>query len=395
MVGQPLRILIVLDVPWDPRLGAARVGLSLFEQWKKAGHQVQKYSLGDAFPRPTQSGALSNWRQAIFAYRAARFIRRHAENFDVIDCMIGTLPFSKRSLGFRGLFVGRSIGLHLEYDKFLRFSRKRWPDKRSGKFIGHVFYYFTSSWRRRHCDDSLRYCDLFNVANEDEKRLLEQVRPGIPVIVLPYGVTDYDRAAFGASARPAGARLAGKEICFLGMWSARKGSRDWPEIIRAILKSAPDTRFAFLGTMTDEKTVLRDLQPPPSASIRCLTSYDPEELPRLIANCAVGLFPSYVEGFGMSVIEQLSAGIPTIAYDVPGPRHILRSGAAELLVPAGDVAAMSRRAVELLQMNETAYGDLSARCRAIAGQFRWEQIATDTIREYRAAIDRQNRNLSA
>jgi glycosyltransferase involved in cell wall biosynthesis len=174
------------------------------------------------------------------------------------------------------------------------------------------------------------------------------------------------------------------------MWGLRKGARDWPEIVRAILRAEPSARFAFLGTMTDQQTVLRDLQLTSSESIRCLTSYDPKELPRLIGGSVVGLFPSYIEGFGISVLEQLACGIPTIAYDVSGPRHIFAASGARFLVPAGNVKAMTDRALEILRMNESDYSALSAKCRQIAETFRWEQIASDTIREYAAALPGQN-----
>jgi glycosyltransferase involved in cell wall biosynthesis len=127
----------------------------------------------------------------------------------------------------------------------------------------------------------------------------------------------------------------------------------------------------------------------PSESIRCLTSYDPKELPQLIGGCALGLFPSYIEGFGLSVIEQLASGIPTIAYDVPGPRHILNGNGSQFLVPVEDVKAMVDRALEVLRMSESDYNALSAKCREIAARFRWEQIAADMIREYSAALARQ------
>ena len=134
---------------------------------------------------------------------------------------------------------------------------------------------------------------------------------------------------------------------------------------------------------------IRDLRLSSNESIRCLTSYDPKELPQLIGGSVVGLFPSYIEGFGISVLEQLACGIPTIAYDVPGPRHIFDGNGPEFLVPAGNVKAMTDRALEILRMNERDYSALSAKCRQIAGQFRWEQIASDTIQEYTAALARQ------
>jgi glycosyltransferase involved in cell wall biosynthesis len=388
-VHKQLRILGIVNLPWDPRLGAARVWFELCEQWTKAGHQVDKFCLSDAFPKPTRSRALSAWRQAVFPSRAARYVRRNAGKFDVIDCLIGTLPFSKKSLRFDGLLVGRSIGLYLAYDEFIRFSRRRWPDQSRGKFVGRLFYTFTSWLLRRSANRALVHCDLFNVPNEDERQSLKKYA-ATQTIVLPYGLNETERASLAAAARSAPERLARKEICFVGMWGLRKGARDWPEIVRAILRAEPSARFAFLGTMTDQQTVLRDLQLTSSESIRCLTSYDPKELPRLIGGSVVGLFPSYIEGFGISVLEQLACGIPTIAYDVSGPRHIFAASGARFLVPAGNIKAMIDRALEILRMNESDYSALSAKCRQIAETFRWEQIASDTIREYAAALPRQN-----
>ena len=385
---KPLRILGIVNLPWDPRLGAARVWFELSEQWKKVGYKIDKFCLSDAFPKPTRSRALSAWRQAVFPWRAARFVRRNAEKYDVIDCLIGTLPFSKKSLRFQGLLVGRSIGLYLSYDEFIKFSRQRWPDQPRGKFLGRVFYTFTSWLLGRSADRALAHCDLFNVPNENEKQRLEKLTTA-PTIVLPYGLNEPERAALGAAAQSAPQRLGPKEICFLGMWGVRKGSCDWPEIVRAILNSVPDARFAFLGTMTDEQTVRHDLDFASIESIRCLTSYDPKELPQLISRSAVGLFPSYIEGFGLSVLEQLASGIPTIAYDVPGPRHIFKNNGAQFLVPVGNTKAMINRALEILRMNESDYSALSAKCRQIAAQFRWEQIAADTTREYTAVLARQ------
>jgi glycosyltransferase involved in cell wall biosynthesis len=388
-VDKPLRILGIVNLPWDPRLGAARVWFELSEQWTKTGHKIDKFCLSDAFPKPTRSRALSAWRQAIFPYRAARYVRRNARRFDVIDCLIGTLPFSKKSLRFRGLLVGRSIGLYLAYDEFIRFSRRRWPDQPRGKFLGRLLYTFTSWLLRRSADRALPHCDLFNVPNDDEKQTLEQRSLAEQTIVLPYGLNETERTELAGAAQSASQRLARKEICFLGMWSLRKGSRDWAEIVRAILNSVPAARFAFLGTMTDEQTVLHDLELSPSESIRSLTSYDPKELPQLIGGSVVGLFPSYIEGFGLSVLEQLASGMPTIAYDVPGPRHIFGAAGAEFLVPAGNTKAMVERTLDILRMNETDYTALSAKCRQIAARFRWEQIAAETIRDYTVALARQ------
>jgi glycosyltransferase involved in cell wall biosynthesis len=99
------------------------------------------------------------------------------------------------------------------------------------------------------------------------------------------------------------------------------------------------------------------------------------------------LFPSYIEGFGLAVLEQLAAGLPTIAYDVPGPRQILHPQRDRLLTPVGDPLAMAARASEILALSVPEYETLSGECRAIAHGYRWPEIARDTIEQYRAALE--------
>lgn len=378
-MDKPLRILAIVNLPWEPRLGAARIYIELAEHWKAAGHCVEKFCLTDAFAKPTNSAPLSMLRQILFARQAARFVRRNGSRFDIIDALIGTLPFSKKDLRFRGLLVARSVGLHRSYERFIRWSQQRWPNQPRGKLLGRYFYRFTARWQRRNSELSLRHCDLINLPNADE---IEFVRSH-PAMVQPYGISENDRAALASVSQSPEARLNRKEICFIGMWSLRKGARDWGEIIRQIREKIPAARFKFLGTMTDTQTVLNDLRLLSANGVTCVETYDPGNLPDLIGPCAVGLFPSYIEGFGLAVLEQLASGIPTITYDVSGPRQILDSVHRSLLVPEGDAFAMAGRAVQILQMNPSDYAALSAECRSITDKFRWEPIAAKTAHEYR------------
>src|SRR5207237_5357929 len=97
-------------------------------------------------------------------------------------------------------------------------------------------------------------------------------------------------------------------------------------------------RFLFLGTMIANEKVWNDLELEPADFIEVVPQFDPDDLPRLLSDGTVGAFPSYVEGFGMAVVEQLAAGLPTVAYDAPGPRHILGT-LPQLLAPPADPVA--------------------------------------------------------
>src|SRR5438046_10044411 len=100
--------------------------------------------------------------------------------------------------------------------------------------------------------------------------------------------------------------------------------------------------------MIANESVWRDLEMMRDDSIEIVPRFDPDQLPQLVSDCTVAAFPSYVEGFGMAVVEQLAAGLPTVAYDAPGPRDILRDELARLLVPAGDVSRFAEVLSDLL-----------------------------------------------
>ena len=229
----PLRILLVVNLPWDSRLGAVRIYMELAEQWRASGHVVAQYSLSDAFPGVRASSAVFALRQLLFSYKAAAFVRKNGARFDVVDALIGVLPFSKSRLGFRGLLVARSVGLYRLYERFDRSVEKRWPGRPKGKFLGRIFYAFARRRLHHASEQAVLHADLINLPNQEEAGCLRQeTKADLPILVQPYGLTAERRQAFVQAATAAEIRLAQKRICFIGMWSARKGARDWSTIIR-------------------------------------------------------------------------------------------------------------------------------------------------------------------
>jgi glycosyltransferase involved in cell wall biosynthesis len=357
--------------------------MELAEEWTRAGHFVEKFCLTDAFPKATSSSVVSTLRTALFPRRAAAFVRQNAARFDVIDCLIGTLPFPKKTLNFRGLLVARSVGLYRLYNKFLLEAAQRWPEEPHGRIAGRVFHHVLESRFLRNANVAVLTCDLLNLPNESEREALAQdsaVRAS--AVVEPYGLSDRFRKALALAAAPARERLRRQKICFIGAWSLRKGSRDWPQIIDLIWKQNTKVDFVFLGTMVDEEVMRAEFRGADPERIVCRPKYEAKDLPSLLADCTLALFPSYIEGFGLAVLEQLAAGLPTIAYDVPGPRQILP---AELLTPAGNPSAIALRALQILALPSTEYETLSINCSAVADRYRWRDIAAATIEHYRQA----------
>jgi glycosyltransferase involved in cell wall biosynthesis len=306
----------------------------------------------------------------------------------VIDALVGTLPFSKKSLRFRGLLVARSVGLYRLYEKFEREAAKRWPPSSKGKLVGRLFYWFFYRRARTTAESSVRNCDLLNLPNSDELRCVrDEMQSTKAAIVQPYGLAPARQEALLDAADSLETRWRKKKIVFVGMWSVRKGAKDWGQIIRQIHARVPDACFVFLGTMIDTKQVWNDLEFGPVDFVNIVPQFNPDELPQLLSDCAVGAFPSYVEGFGMAVVEKLAAGLPTVAYDAPGPRDILRDDFPELLVSPGDLPRFSATVSEIFEHGSAHYQELSGRSMKTALGFSWPTIARDTVAEYRNRLN--------
>jgi glycosyltransferase involved in cell wall biosynthesis len=385
-----MRLLFVQPTSWVRELGAPQVLIELGVELERLGHEVDHFCADDAFPRLVRNRFVELVRPP-FSHFARRHVVRSGLLYDVIDAQEGELPFSKAELGFPGLLVARSVGLSHAYREFEQYSLRRWPDQPRGKAVGEAL----RAWRaRRQWPDferSWREADLVNVPTPDEVPYLAAAGVQEKTVVLPNGLSTERREALRAAAAPPAERLRRREIAFIGSWYPRKGSLDLGEIVMRVRERVPEARFLLLGTYVSEDRVLRDLGLGNPEWIRVVPSYASDDLPGLLAGVAAAVQPSYVEGFGLAVLEQLTAGVPCVAYDAPGPREMLRGFEPGLMAPRGDTGAIADRLAAILRQDLDSYAALADRCRAAAAGFSWEEIARRTAAIYESALNRLTR----
>lgn len=365
-----LSVLLVSHVPLRQELGAARVYLALADGLRRSGHHVETFDFLDAFPAPQPRRR--RYQPNLFARAAFRRVREAAVAYDVVDAQHGDLPYTKEQMRHEGLLVARSQGLYAIHEEFFRFADRRWPELMPGTHLGRA----AARWHRRlsyvAARRSLETCDLAVVLTEDEREwVTRELDRGEVCYVLPNGLDDEAAAALAVARLPAAERLARREVAVVGSWSLLKGAADWPRIIDGVRRRMPGTRFCFLGTGVGREVVSDALALGPGGAADVVPRYEPSELPRLLAGATLGALPSYADGWGIGVLEQLAAGLPTLAYDAPGPKAMLEQVSTTLTVPRGDVDAFVGRLTALLQLDVRAYDQLSARCIEVSARFRW------------------------
>jgi glycosyltransferase involved in cell wall biosynthesis len=92
-----------------------------------------------------------------------------------------------------------------------------------------------------------------------------------------------------------------------------------------------------------------------------------EELARIVGESWVNLHCSVAEGWGYSVTEACSAGVPTVAYDVPGVRDSVTPGITGRLVTGQDPRDLAKALVEVIRAGPQAFA-----CRASTAGLDWD-----------------------
>jgi len=113
-----------------------------------------------------------------------------------------------------------------------------------------------------------------------------------------------------------------------------------------------------------------------------------DTLAELYRRCAVFVFPSTVESFGMPLVEAMASAAPIACARAAAMPEVL--GDAGLYFDPDDTAGMARTIAALLD-DEARCRDLAARGLARAAQFTWTAAAAATLDVLHAAGGRANR----
>jgi glycosyltransferase involved in cell wall biosynthesis len=133
----------------------------------------------------------------------------------------------------------------------------------------------------------------------------------------------------------------GQTLLALGVIRPYKGLADAVEVVRRL----EDARLLVAG---DPAMPLDGLRDAPRTEWR-LGYLPPAELDRALANATVAIFPYRAElDQSGAMLQALGAGVPAVAYDVGGLAEPIAQYGAGLVVPPGDVEALTEAARELL-----------------------------------------------
>jgi mannosyltransferase len=195
-----------------------------------------------------------------------------------------------------------------------------------------------------------------------------------------------DRAAVLAAAGLPGRYAIG---CF-GRVRAQKGTDVFVEAMCRLLPRHPEWCAVIVGPITpDQQSFADELQRQVDAAglrerVRILGELPIEQVPRWYQRITVYAFTSRNEGFGLTLLEAMAAENAVVAARAGAAEIVIRDGDTGVLVPPGDVEALTN-ALEPLLRDPAAAAAMGARARQrVLTDFSVDAEAARIVEVYRS-----------
>jgi glycosyltransferase involved in cell wall biosynthesis len=246
-----------------------------------------------------------------------------------------------------------SFHAHPEWFRFREGLRRRWLTSRAASAAATIF------------TDSLFSRDQIEAHLRVPRSRIQVIPPGLSPRHLQV---------------PAVARRE-RLVLFVGSIFNR---RRVPQLIEAFARATADIGDARLVVVGDNRT-----WPPQnlaavverhgaSGRVDLLNYVDDGQLASLYSRAAVFAFLSEYEGFGLTPLEALAAGVPIVVLDTPVAREVY--GPAARYVAADDIDGTAQALRSHLSSPDEAAPRM-AEARAVLSRFSWEHAAEQTLSE--------------
>lgn len=318
------------------------------------------------------SWARSTFRWNPFVPSLAREVRTLGARFDIVHG--AALPYSVL-LDVARRAAARA-GARLVFSPFLHVGNPADPRQR----VRRIYLSPTNV-------ALLRQADLVLVQTTVERDALSDagVRPD-RMRLVGMGVDEADctggdrvrgRARWGLSAaEPVVGHLANK--------SADKGTVDLLLASARLRAAGVSFRLLLAGTaMRSYTEVWRHFTP--KDHVVDVGELDDCEKRDFFSAIDVFVLPSYVESFGIALLEAAVNRVPAIAYDLGGPGEILHHDRTGVLVPPGDLAALERQ-IRRLSEDPPLRRRIGEAAAAMASGWSWARTIQAVEDAYRSLV---------
>ncbi|MGY5860383.1 MAG: glycosyltransferase family 4 protein [Candidatus Thorarchaeota archaeon] len=131
------------------------------------------------------------------------------------------------------------------------------------------------------------------------------------------------------------------DIAFLGRLEMMKSVDLFPEMLVQLRQNFPNLKMLMTGDGSLKSSLLKDFDRlGVSQMVQYLGVVETDQVPELINQSRIFIYPSREEPFGLSIIEAMACGVPVVTTNVFGPSEIITNGIDGLTVNPNDVSTL-------------------------------------------------------
>ncbi len=163
----------------------------------------------------------------------------------------------------------------------------------------------------------------------------------------------------------------GPNVAFIGRLEPWKGIRTLVEVAKLVRDKREDVEFVIVGDGS-----LRDYVRgcPSLRKARFLGQIPNSMVPRVLAESAVLVLPSYVEGLPTVCLEALASSVPVVASGVGGTSEVVKDGETGYLFEPGNATMCAERILRLLSDDRLRRRMGECGRRLVSEEYGWERV---------------------
>ncbi len=216
--------------------------------------------------------------------------------------------------------------------------------------------------------------DLIFVVNHQVKQYLLQKNITQPIIVVGNGL---DIKTIKKQIDNLHDIKPSNHISYFGRLSVTKGVYDLPIILSKILKKHSDIQLDIIGASIPK---IKDTLIEKFNQQNCQNHFhihdfvvDKNDIFKILLQSKVIIFPSYEEGWGISLFESIMTKRPVVTYNLPIFDEIFEGNL--ISAPLGDTKIFVQKTIELIDnYQSTSTQNYIKNCYQIAQKYSWENV---------------------
>ena len=169
-------------------------------------------------------------------------------------------------------------------------------------------------------------------------------------------------------------------------WGRLEDEKGLPELFHAleiVSKIIKDIKLTIVGEgnrLMDYKSLVAELSL--TDRVEFMGWMSSSKVQSISAQSSLGVFPSRVESFGLSVVEAMAAGLPVIAASGGAVKENVEEGVTGTLVPVNDAEALAKAIISTIKNSHQTESMARDAKKVVQHKFNWDKAANKMVDLY-------------